>query len=232
MKEFETSTQTIGQIVAQDYRYASVFREAGIDFCCGGNKTISESCMANGIDEQKLIARLEEVSSTPVEGNMRFNEWEPGFLSDYIINVHHTFVRKNIPALSEYTQKIALVHGDHHPELMEVAELFASLSKELSLHLGKEEEILFPAIKNVFAGTASAASIVRNELKGYTEEHEAAGSAMDRINEITDGYRLPADACNSYRVAFELLQKFEDDLHTHVHLENNILFPKTLSAIK
>jgi regulator of cell morphogenesis and NO signaling len=231
MKENKIKTRTVGQIVAEDHRYASVFRDAGIDFCCGGKKTLSESCIEKGIDEQELIGKLANVSSTPVEGNMKFNEWDPGFLSDYIINVHHSFVRKSIPALSEYTQKIALVHGDHHPELREVADLFLGLAKELSAHLEKEEEVLFPAIKQVFTGSSKAAGIVRDELNGYTEEHEAAGAAMDRINEITNAYALPSDACNSYRVAFDLLQKFEDDLHNHVHLENNILFPKTLNAI-
>jgi regulator of cell morphogenesis and NO signaling len=231
MKDIEIKTQTVGEIVAGDYRMASVFREAGIDFCCGGKKTISESCSEKGIDEQDLIEKLTEAAVTPVAANMRFNEWEPGFLSDYIINVHHSFVRNSVSALSEYTEKIANVHGERHPELMEVAILFDALKNELLSHMEKEEEILFPAIKGAMAGSAKSAEIVRSELSGFTEEHEAAGAAMDRINEITENYTLPADACNSYRVTFDLLEKFEDDLHTHVHLENNILFPKTLQAI-
>jgi regulator of cell morphogenesis and NO signaling len=231
MKDTEIKTQTVGEIVAGDYRLASVFREAGIDFCCGGKKSISESCLEKGIDEQELIEKLNQASATPVEGNMKFNEWEPGFLSDYIINVHHSFVRKSVSDLSAYTTKIANVHGENHPELTEVAVLFEGLKNELLSHMEKEEKILFPAIKGAMAGSAKSAETVRSELSSFTDEHEAAGAAMDRINEITGNYSLPADACNSYRVTFDLLEKFEDDLHTHVHLENNILFPNTLQAI-
>lgn len=219
--------QTIGEIVAKNYSAATVFHKAGIDFCCGGKKTLAEACAEKGIDPEKLAGDIDKAESSPNGLSLKFNEWEPSFLCDYITNVHHTFVRKNIPDLLQYTEKIARVHREHHPELSEVAGLFRKVSDELLPHMKKEEEILFPAIKRM-SSEVDAKATVRTELKTLTEEHEAAGSAMDRINEITGNYKVPEDACNTYRITLDLLEKFEDDLHTHVHLENNILFPKSL----
>jgi regulator of cell morphogenesis and NO signaling len=229
MKETDIHSNTVGEIVALDYRTASVFKEAGIDFCCGGKKTIAESCAEKNIDPGTLISKLRNVDLKSGPAVHNFKDWDPVFLSDYIINVHHSFIRKTLPELSYYTSKIALVHGENHPELSEVASLFARISDELKDHLEKEETILFPAIRK--AGTEGdllSKQVILNELAGLSEEHESAGSAMDRINLITGSYKLPEDACNTYRVAFELLERFEDDLHTHVHLENNILFPRAL----
>lgn len=232
MKEAEVVTKTIGDIVAQDFRTASVFKEAGIDFCCGGKKTLEEACAEKGIDSAAFLKKLENIGNLEGTINHNFNEWQPGFLCDYIVNVHHTFVRKTLPELVFYTQKIARVHGDRHPELYEVADLFIQVNNELLQHMKKEEDVLFPAVKEFFGnGSGRSAAIIRSEITLLLGEHEFAGGAMDRINAITDGYELPEDACNSYRVAFGMLEKFEDDLHTHVHLENNILFPKTLDKL-
>ena len=231
MKEVNISTLTIGEIVALDYRTASVFKEEGIDFCCGGKKTIAEICDEKGIDQVELLDKLENIENIPGTLVHKFNEWDPGFLSDYIKNVHHSFVRKSLPDLMLYTKKIATVHSQNHPELYEVADLFSQINNELLQHLNKEEEVLFPAIKELLnSGSENARAVIRAEIVRLSGEHEFAGGAMDRINTITDGYRLPEDACNTYRVAFDLLEKFEDDLHTHVHLENNVLFPKVLNT--
>lgn len=228
MREKELN-QTIGEIVAKNYNAATVFHKAGIDFCCGGKKTLAEACADKGIDPEGLADDIIKSESNSNGVSLKFNEWEPSFLCDYIINVHHTFVRKNIPDLLQYTEKIAHVHGERHPELSEVTDLFRKVSDELLPHLKKEEEILFPAIKRMSAGeNFDAKETVRAELTSLTAEHESAGSAMDRINEITGNYKVPEDACNTYRITLDLLEKFEDDLHTHVHLENNILFPKSL----
>jgi regulator of cell morphogenesis and NO signaling len=228
-KEFN---QTIGEIVAKNYNAATVFHEAGIDFCCGGKKTLAEACAEKGVDPEKLAEDISKSESSSKGVNLKYNEWEPSFLCDYITNVHHTFVRKNIPDLLQYTEKIAHVHREHHPELSEVADLFRKVSEELLPHLKKEEEVLFPAIKRMSAeGKQDVKVTVRTELNSLTAEHESAGSAMDRINEITGNYKVPEDACNTYRITLDLLEKFEDDLHTHVHLENNILFPKSLKIL-
>lgn len=230
--EKEISKMTIGEIVASDIRKAEVFKEAGIDFCCGGKKTLSQTCSEAGINEKELTQKLNDIKDKPGSVFHRFNEWDPGFLSDYIVNIHHSYVRKSLPELMFYVQKIADVHGANHKELHEVAELFGKINDELSGHLKKEEDVFFPAIKDLFStGSEEARKIVRRELDALGEEHESAGGAMDRINTITSGYKLPEDACNSYRLTFRMLSEFEDDLHTHVHLENNVLFPKAMQKI-
>jgi regulator of cell morphogenesis and NO signaling len=220
---------TIGEIVANDFRAASMFKEAGIDFCCGGNKSLSDACKEKGADESYLIQQLETLSQTPVSGAMNFKEWDLSFLSDYIVNTHHKYVLKNLPELVFYTQKIANVHGDHHPELIEVANLFTKINEELLQHLKNEEEVLFPAIKEAEknASPEVKATLV-SEITRMQGEHEFAGGAMDKINVLTNNYLIPEDACNTYRVSLKLLEQFEDDLHIHVHLENNILYLKAL----
>jgi len=229
MKNQPNIEPTIGEIVANDFRAASIFKEAGLDFCCGGNKSIAEACREKGADESHLILQLDKLAQTPVSGAMNFIEWELGFLSDYIVNTHHKFVLKNLPELVFYTQKIAEVHGGHHPELIEVASLFTKINEELLQHLKNEEEVLFPAIKEAEKqATPEVKSTIVSEITRMQGEHEFAGGAMDKINVLTQNYLIPEDACNTYRVSLKLLEQFEDDLHIHVHLENNILYPKAL----
>ncbi|MFZ5430640.1 MAG: iron-sulfur cluster repair di-iron protein [Bacteroidota bacterium] len=222
-----THETPIGEIVAFDFRTASVFTEAGIDFCCGGKKSLIESCEEKNIDVETFTTGLQEVTSTPISASQNFKEWNLDFLCDYIVNTHHKFVLKTLPELVFYTDKIASVHGENHPELKEIAGLFTQINEELRQHLQHEEEDLFPAVKRMLANpNESDRAIIRSEIDRMTGEHDFAGGAMDTINQITNGYEVPADGCNTYQVAFRLLHEFEDDLHVHVHLENNILFPK------
>ena len=138
---------TIGEIVANDFRAAAVFKEAGIDFCCGGKKSIDDTCNEKSIDKDDLIEKLKRLESTPNITTHDFKEWDPAFLCDYIVNTHHKFVLKSLPDLIFYTEKIASVHAIGHPELKEVADLFSQINRELLQHLKNEEEVLFPAIK-------------------------------------------------------------------------------------
>ena len=222
--------QTIGEIVALDFRKAEVFKKYGIDFCCGGKVSISEACTDKGIDRIMLEMDLKKAAVTAIDPTQDFNNWEPAFLCDYIMNTHHKYVLKTLPELVFYTQKIAAVHGEHHPELIEVADLFDTINTELLQHLKKEEEVLFPAIKEAFStsGQSSPKSIIASEIERMSAEHELAGGAMDRINQITGNYAVPDDGCSTYHVSFKMLSQFEADLHRHVHLENNILYPKAL----
>jgi regulator of cell morphogenesis and NO signaling len=225
--------QTIGEIVAADFRKAEVFKKYGIDFCCGGKVTIAEACADKGIDRLLIEMDLKKTAINPIDPSQDFNNWEPAFLCDYIKNTHHKYVLKTLPELVFYTQKIASVHGENHPELYEVVELFESISTELLRHLRKEEEILFPAIKEAFANRqnnqlSGSKNIISSEIERMSTEHEFAGGAMDRINELTKNYLVPDDGCSTYHVTFKMLSQFEDDLHRHVHLENNILYPKAL----
>lgn len=223
------SKLSVGEIVANDFRAAEIFKNAGIDFCCGGKRGLTEMCQEKGIHPESLILELKDLESKEVNPAWNFNDWDPGFLSDYIRNTHHQYVQKKLPELVFYTRKIASVHGGHHTELLEIAELFDKVSQELLQHLSNEEEVLFPAIKEVLAhGSADSKAIIQSEISRMTGEHEFAGGAMDHIREISNNYLVPSDGCNTYKVTYELLEQFEDDLHIHVHLENNILYPKAL----
>ncbi len=224
-----TQNQTLGEIVANDFRTASYFKTVGIDFCCGGKMTLNEACLDKHLATETVLNGLNETVKQPAQHGQNFNEWELPFLADYIANTHHKYVLKTLPQLVFYTQKIADVHGEHHPELREVATLFGKINEELLQHLKNEEEVLFPAIKEALrSNSASAKATIASEIARMNNEHEFAGGAMDHINVITHHYALPADACPTYEVAFKLLEQFEDDLHVHVHLENNILFKKAL----
>jgi regulator of cell morphogenesis and NO signaling len=229
MNENSLGERLVGSIVADDFRTAEVFKKAGIDFCCGGNKSLSETCRLSGIDQEKLEAEITGLASLPSDPARNYKDWDLGFLCDYIMNTHHKFVLRNLPQLVTYTEKIASVHGEHHPELVEVAGLFSRINKELLQHLAKEEEVLFPAIREALAGgNPEACATIQSEISRMSGEHEVAGGLMDKINVITGGYFVPDDGCNTYKVTFKLLEQFEDDLHVHVHLENNILYAKAL----
>ena len=226
----KTNKQTkIGDIVTLDFRAAEVFKKAGIDFCCGGNQSLEDACRDKNLDVTAIESQLQQLENFAPDSSHKFNEWKLDFLCDYIVNTHHQTVMNLLPQLTFYTQKIAEVHGNNHPELLEIAGLFAQVNTKLRQHLRNEEEVLFPAIKEVLKTNSdeSKATIV-SEITRMTGEHEFAGGAMDKINELSRRYAVPEDGCNTYRVAYKLLEQFEDDLHIHVHLENNILYPKAM----
>ena len=223
------NTKPIGEIVADDFRAALIFKSNNIDFCCGGKKSLEEACIEKGVNPEKIVLQLTDLATNPPNSSQDYKNWKLDFLCDYVVNTHHQYVLKTLPDLVFYTQKIANVHGDHHPELIEVAALFAQINKELLQHLKNEEEVLFPAIKSALKNNdASSKKTIISEIHRMSAEHEFAGGAMDRISEITHHYKLPEDACSTYNVTFKLLEQFEDDLHIHVHLENNILYPGAL----
>ena len=226
----KTYKQTkIGDIVTQDFRAAEVFKKAGIDFCCGGSQSLEDACRDKKLDVAEIESELSKLENSEPGSSYKFNEWKLDFLCDYIVNTHHQTVMNLLPELTFYTQKIAEVHGDNHPELPEIANLFAQVDTELRQHLCNEEEVLFPAIREVLkTNSAESKATIISEITRMTGEHEFAGGAMDKINELSHSYAVPDDGCNTYRVAYKLLEQFEDDLHIHVHLENNILYPKAM----
>lgn len=219
----------VGEVVADDFRTSKVFTNAGIDFCCGGNQSVKEACNEKGVNIQELEAQILKIKNTPVNPSVNFKEWDLLFLIDYIKNTHHKFVLNSLPELLFYTEKIARVHGENHSELIDIAGKVYSINDELLQHLKNEEEVLFPAIKNYLKSPNNVfTQTINSEINRMAGEHDFVGKTMDEINTITNEYQVPEDGCNTYRVAFELLKQFEDDLHIHVHLENNILFPKAL----
>ncbi|HRX12346.1 MAG TPA: DUF542 domain-containing protein, partial [Draconibacterium sp.] len=196
MEQLQLKTLTVGEIVANDFRSSSAFKKAGIDFCCGGKQSFADACAEKGIDAAQLETEILLATEEPLNEFMNFKNWDPAFLSDYIVSTHHKFVVKNLPDLVFYTQKIANVHGENHPELIEVAHLFAKINDELLQHLKNEEEVLFPAIKEVVQTNSSTAKkTIKSEIERMLGEHEFAGGAMDNISAMTHGYKVPDDGC-------------------------------------
>jgi len=222
--------------VVADYRTAAVFKQFGIDFCCGGKRSIEQVCEQKGIDPALLEQALEEVQKTAGRSNMNYNDWSLSFLADYIVNKHHVYVRERLPQLVEYAEKVAKVHGEKFPPNLEIAALANTLRDELMGHMQKEELILFPYVKAMEQAQQAGQpapqppfGTVAGPINVMEAEHEVAGAILQRLREITDDYDLPAEACNTWRVLWSLLPEFEEDLHQHVHLENNILFLKALA---
>ncbi|WP_347160025.1 iron-sulfur cluster repair di-iron protein [Pontibacter chitinilyticus] len=230
---------TVGELVAKDFRKAQVFKKYGIDFCCGGKKSVKQVCEEKGLDATKVEQELQALPDASTTNETDYASWEPAFLADYIVNVHHKYVREAIPVLYEYTSKIARVHGKRHPELLEIAKHFVNVANELEAHMPKEERVLFPFIKQLAEAQKSGVKLdkpafgtIQNPINMMEMEHEVAGNDMEAIRELSGNYTLPEDACATYTVAYKKLQEFEEDLHRHIHLENNILFPKTLEMEK
>ncbi len=219
----------VGQIVTENFRTVGIFKKVGIDFCCGGNKSLYEACKEKNINLFDIENEIEMLEKSIDHESRNFNEWSLSFLSDYIENTHHKFVQKALPELVFFTQKIASVHGKRHPELKEIADLFIIINKELLQHLDKEEKVLFPAIRErLNYNSNSLNKKIVTEITRMKDEHDFAGGSMDKINVMTEHYKVPADGCGTYNAAYKLLEQFEDDLHIHVHLENNILYQKAL----
>lgn len=228
------TNKTIGEMVADDFRTASVFSANKIDFCCKGNRTLDEVCSQKGLDVYAVLEQLEKATATDNTA-IDFNTWELDLLIDYIEKKHHRYVEEKIPVLLSFLLKLEQVHGEAHPELFEIKKLFKRTADELTQHMKKEELILFPYIKQMVEAnrTKSALSApgfgsVANPIAMMMEEHENEGNRFEKIVEISNNYTPPADGCNTYKVTFQMLQEFESDLHTHIHLENNILFPKAI----
>jgi regulator of cell morphogenesis and NO signaling len=234
--------ETLGQIAAKDLRKAEIFKKYGLDFCCGGKKTVKEACAEKGIDVTKVEQELQQTGNKQRPSSYKplpYNDWSLDFLADYIANTHHTYARKTLPDLIAYAQKVFHVHGHHHPELEKVLELVEAVNAELSAHLTKEEKVLFPYIKHLIAvknGTKALEDhpleTVQHPINMMEMEHEITGKAMEELRIIANHYSLPEDACASYTLLYQLLEEFEADLHTHIHLENNILFPKAIELEK
>ncbi|MFP5079036.1 iron-sulfur cluster repair di-iron protein [Pedobacter sp. JCM 36344] len=231
----DTQTETIGEIVNKDYRKAQVFKRYGIDFCCGGKKTIAEVCKTKGIDVTKLEKDLSVLSDEVYSSENDYLKWDTNFLVDYIINTHHRYVKDNTVFIKELANKVAKVHGAQHPEAIEIASIFSEVADDLLLHLEKEEKILFPFIKELIRVEADGSVLpesllgnVTNPIQMMEAEHEQVGEALQMIRDITQNFALPADACNSYMILYKKLDEYENDLHRHVHLENNVLFPKAI----
>jgi regulator of cell morphogenesis and NO signaling len=226
----EYKTMKVGDIVAKDFRSAAIFKAAGIDFCCGGEQILEKICNDKKISIAAIEKELLDMANTEPDTDYNYSEWDLGVLCDYIVNTHHKTVMELLPQITCYTHKIADVHGERHPELAGIAKLFAKVDAELRPHLLNEEQVLFPAIREVLRSNSNDSKLVTlKEIAIMKCEHEYAGSVLDRIRQLSMNFMVPPDGCSTYHLTYKLLEQFEDDLHIHVHLENNILYPKALA---
>lgn len=231
--------ETLGEIAVKDLRKAEIFKKYGLDFCCGGKKTVKEACAEKGLDVTKVEQELQAADkATPPSASrpLPYSDWSLDFLADYIVNTHHSYVKKTIPDLRAYSSKVAKVHGDKHPELEAINKLVQEVCDEMSEHMVKEEEIVFPFVKQVAAKNNGSTFGEFDNLKAPIDmmemEHDFVGRSMEQIRRVSNNYTLPADGCASYSFLFKTLEEFESDLFIHIHLENNILFPKALALEK
>lgn len=230
------TTSTIKSIVTEDYRAAAIFERYSLDFCCKGGVTVAQACAEKNIDPAPIVAALEQLKQEPETSSQSFSHWPADELIKYIVNVHHKYVREAIPVIFQHTQKVASVHGSNHPEVVEIAKHFETVAAELRGHMMKEEQILFPYINALVQAKRLGQKVPRppfgsaqNPIRMMEAEHAAAGDGLYAIRERSGNYLPPNDACTTYRVSYKELQQFELDLHQHVHLENNILFPKAIA---
>ena len=229
------SEKQIGQFVAEDFRTAAVFSKYSIDFCCNGDRTVGAVCKKKDIEINTLLEELYAVLNSKTDQLIDYKSWPLDLLADYIEKKHHRYVEEKIPVLLQFLNKLCAVHGGRHPELFKINELFKASAGELAAHMKKEELILFPFVKKMVNAKAENSSIqspqfgtVENPITMMKEEHDNEGERFRQIAELSNNYNPPADACNTYQVTFAMLDEFEKDLHLHIHLENNILFPKAI----
>jgi regulator of cell morphogenesis and NO signaling len=230
---------TIGDFVARDFRTAAVFSKYNIDFCCKGQRTIDEVCAKENINEADLLKELNTVLSSKNDSGIDFNSWPLDLLIDYIEKIHHRFVEEKTPVILHFLDKLCSVHGSNHPELLEINQHFKDSAQELASHMKKEEFILFPFVREMMNAIKSHKSIgkpifktVKNPISAMMEEHDTEGERFRIISALSNNYTPPEDGCNTYQVSFAMLKEFEEDLHKHIHLESNILFPKAKALEK
>lgn len=226
---------TVGEYVANDFRTAALFSKYGIDFCCKGNRKLDEVCAKKNINPVDLEKEIHAILETKNDQSIDFKSWSPSLLIEYIVEKHHSYVEEKIPVILQFLDKLCKVHGERHPELFEINSLFKLSAGDLAQHMKKEELILFPFIQKMVKAQKENQSIqephfgtVENPIAMMQDEHTIEGDRFATIATLTAGFTPPEDACSTYRVAFQMLKEFEQDLHKHIHLENNILFPKAI----
>ena len=229
----------VGEIARFNYKTVEVFEKLRIDFCCGGDISLEEACKRQKVNATEVLESIKKLIGSTQTDNDRIHALPLDHLIDHIIKVHHSYVLESIPVLQRYLNKITNVHGTNHPELAVVENSFNQAAANLLQHMEKEEQILFPAIKEMLAAktggteyTGSHCGTVLSPISVMKQEHEAEGDRFEQMSVLTNNYTIPADACNTFSYSYQKLQEFEQDLHRHIHLENNILFPEAIKLEK
>jgi regulator of cell morphogenesis and NO signaling len=220
-------TMPLGAIVTDHPSLARDLERLGLDYCCGGGRTLADACVAQGLDAVTIAEELSvgAVDSTPEP----WASMAPGELVDHIEATHHAYLHDELPRMEALLEKVESVHGERHPELAFVQASFDELALELDPHLAREERILFPMIRDlVAAGDSPGGTALAGPIRVMLVDHDRAGELLARLRSLTDGYRPPDDGCASYRALYTGLEQLEADTHLHVHKENNVLFPAVL----
>ncbi|MBM7649062.1 regulator of cell morphogenesis and NO signaling [Bacillus ectoiniformans] len=222
-------TSIVGEVVATFPQASDLFKKHKIDFCCGGNRPLKEAIEEKQLCEPDILNELEELYQQYSQA-IKMNDWRIApskDLVEHILNKHHEYAQSEIKQLTPYVKKIAAVHGERHPHLTDVLHLFNELKAEIAEHFAKEEETAFPAILAYETAPSDAA---RNALtpivKELMDEHDHAGDILKEIRKLTNDYQLPVNACNTFKLVYDRLELLESDMFEHIHLENNILFPR------
>lgn len=212
-----------------------ILEDAGLDYCCGGGKPLREACLHANVSSEEILNRLRENAKDTGPEDLNWMAAPLCELTRHIREKHHRYVREAIPRTRALSNKVATKHGGNHAELVDIGKLFAEVGEEMIMHMQKEEQILFPYIDALERAVNAHGSVeppffrtVRNPIHAMMQEHDAAGDLIRQIRVLTSEYSAPADACTSFRALYEALREFEADLHQHVHLENNVLFPRAV----
>lgn len=222
--ETPLASRTVGELVAERPGRSRIFESLGIDFCCQGARTLREACARRGVPVETVVVRLESELADRAAPRDNPADLPPALLARHIVDVHHGFLRRELPRLRAMSEKVAQVHGGHTPSLVEMRGVFDGLQAELDSHMMKEEQILFPMIEALASGEAPPMPL-DCPINQMVHEHDIAGGALARLRELSHGFRPPPEACNTYRALFSGLKELEEDLHRHIHLENSVLFP-------
>lgn len=228
----ENIAQTsLASIVKANHRTVPVLEKYRLDFCCKGKRTLADACKESNVSVESVMQELQQVQNTETLRHTPFNEMTAEQLINYIVTHHHFYVKQAVQNIYQHSQRVAMKHGDRFPYMVKVAQLFVEVAEEMIAHMQKEEMILFPRIKQleemVVNGEADKGDLpyVSAPINIMEQEHEHAGNLLAEIRNLTNDYTAPADACTTFRITLAELKEFEEDLHQHVHLENNILFP-------
>ena len=230
-----TTGTTVREVATELPQSTRLFEALKIDYCCGGNKPLSEACASAGVD---IDAVMEMLSKVTQDENTETTDLRSATLPElitHILDTHHVFTKTELERLEALTAKVIAAHGNNHPELIRLGELFKALSDDLKPHMFKEERILFPFILDLLEASENNRArpfapfgTVNNPIRTMMREHDNAGEILREMRTLTSDYQAPADACISYQTLYQALENLEKDLHQHIHLENNILFPKAL----
>lgn len=227
--------KTVGQLVAERPSRARMFERLGIDYCCGGKYPLRQACEQKNLDYDAVLAQLERDEAALGEGTRNWSFASLTDLCDHIEQTHHAYLKQELPRLEFLTNKVAARHGENRPALQEIRDVFVGLKTEMESHMMKEERVLFPLCRRLDVADELPAvhcGSVEYPIQVMIREHEDAGDALARIRALTDNFTCPPDACTTFRAMYESLHELEQDMHQHVHKENNILFPKAIRLEK